>query len=350
MTHDIWILGATGRIGRAVAARLAHEGASVTLVGRDPARLASVGEGFATLVVPDLDAVPALIETHRPAVVINVAGEYARTAVAIARACLPGGHYVDLAADPTATTKMLSLNDDAVREGSTFVTAAGFGVLATEALVVRLCDGKPVPHRVRVDALGSVAMEAGLMGSAFAAAIVGMIMAGGRQYRDGRLVRTRLGAGAQTLALPDGETIKSAGAPTAELEAAHRASGSPNVSVTSALVPTALPVRLMLPAMQRLLFIPALRRMMINRLALTSLKEAPRPRPHSYGHAVIEWTDGTRREGWLQAEDAMDYTADVATEVALRLLRGEGPAGAYTPAAAFGASLATVGGASFILV
>jgi NAD(P)-dependent dehydrogenase (short-subunit alcohol dehydrogenase family) len=41
-TGEVWILGATGRIGRAVAARLAGTDVSPVLVGRDPDRLAAV--------------------------------------------------------------------------------------------------------------------------------------------------------------------------------------------------------------------------------------------------------------------------------------------------------------------
>ncbi|GAA5065528.1 hypothetical protein HNP84_006793 [Thermocatellispora tengchongensis] len=42
---------------------------------------------------------------------------------------------------------LLALHAEAVRAGSTLVTGAGFGVLATEALVAKLRDGRPTPHR-----------------------------------------------------------------------------------------------------------------------------------------------------------------------------------------------------------
>lgn len=79
------------------------------------------------------------------------------------------------------------------------------------------------------------------------------------------------------------------------------------------------------------------------------IKAAARPREHSWGHAVVTWPDGTSREGWLRADDGMDFTADVATEVAVRLSRGEGKPGAYTPGAAFGPDLAVAAGGAFLL-
>lgn len=73
------------------------------------------------------------------------------------------------------------------------------------------------------------------------------------------------------------------------------------------------------------------------------------PRPHSWGHAVIDWPDGARREGWLRADDGMDYTADAVMAAVMRLAEGDRPAGAYTPAAAFGPEIGTAAGGTFIL-
>jgi len=45
----------------------------------------------------------------------------------------------------------------------------------------------------------------------------------------------------------------------------------------------------------------------------------------------------------------MEFTADIATEVAVRLAKGNAEPGVFTPAAAFGPDLATAAGATFIL-
>ncbi len=352
---EVWILGATGRIGAAVAARLAARGLPMTLVGRNRARLEKVKSGLGQhdavkVVVADTSAImAALIARERPAVVFNAMGSYTETAVPIARACMPGGHYVDLAADLVAIPKLLDLDEAACAAGSALVTGAGFGVLATEAVVAKLCEARPTPSHVRVDALSSVSTAAGVIGEAFAAAIVDVITTGGRRYDSGRLVKARLGSDVHVHRFPDGQTMKSAGAPAGELVAAQRISGAPNVTVTTGLAPTSPIVRAALPALAALLSIPSLRRLTVRLMARTTLKAAPRPRTHSWGHAVLTWADGTSREGWLRTDDGMDYTAAVAAETAARLARGEGRPGAYTPAAAFGADLATAAGGVFIL-
>ncbi|PQM46891.1 hypothetical protein C1Y40_02916 [Mycobacterium talmoniae] len=42
MTGEIWVLGATGRVGREAAARLQQAGAEVVVAGRDRERLTQV--------------------------------------------------------------------------------------------------------------------------------------------------------------------------------------------------------------------------------------------------------------------------------------------------------------------
>lgn len=347
---SIWVLGATGRVGRAVTARLLDRGESVVLVGRESARLREMAAktGLRVVIADTADRIAAAIKEERPAVVVNTIGNYAESAAAIARACLPGGHYLDQAADLTAVPRLLDLHDEAVAAGRTLVTGAGFGVLATEAVVAALCEGRPVPAGVRVDAVASVAVEDGLLGAALAASILDVLTTGGRRYRDGELTRSRIGARAQRLLLPDGEHAAVSEAPSAELLAAQRASAAPEVSAATAMMPSSPVARAVLPFAGRLLGLEPLRRFAIRQLAGVRGKAAPRPRKHSWGHAVVTWPDGTTREGWLRADDAMDFTAGVSAEVAARLARGEGKPGAYTPAAAFGPDLVTAAGGEII--
>jgi short subunit dehydrogenase-like uncharacterized protein len=342
----IWILGATGRTGREIATRVAARGGTPVLVGRNADRLNKTAADLGLDDVLVTDDLPGAIARHRPAVVVNTIGGYAETAVPIARACLPGGHYVDLANDLVAMPRLLALHDEAAAAGSTFVTGAGFGVLGTEAVVSSLCADRPTPSAVRVDALPSVAIEGGRLGEALAQSIVSGLTSGGLRFENGRMIPTRLAADPREHALPDGQTAKSAGAPTGELLAAHVSSGAPAVVSTSGLMPTAPVVRAVLPLVGSLLRIPALRRFAVRRLAGIEAKPAPRPREYSWGHAVVTWADGTTREGWLRAGDAMDFTSNAAAEIAVRLARGEGRRGAFTPACAFGYELAEAAGAT----
>jgi short subunit dehydrogenase-like uncharacterized protein len=322
---QVWVLGGGGRVGGAVVGRLAGRGVRVTAVGRG-----------------------GQLPRGRPGVLVNAAGPDAGAAVARAWVTR-GGHYVDLGADLRSMRPVLALHGIAVQAGSTVVAGAGFGVLACEAVVARLCAGRPVPAWVRVDALASVATVAGPVGEAYAASVVDVLAGGGWRYEGGRPVRARLGAGALDLRLPDGETARPAGVPTGELLAARRISGAPDVRVTNALAPPAPLARAALPLVGAALAVPCVRRPAIRALAGVRRKAAPRPRTHSWGHAMAGWADGTVREGWLRAGDATQFAAETAAEIAARLARGEGRPGAYTPAELFGAELAEAAGGTFVL-
>ncbi|WP_425146972.1 saccharopine dehydrogenase NADP-binding domain-containing protein [Deinococcus sp.] len=353
MSNEIWVLGGTGRTGKAVATRLHRAGLSLALIGRDRERLAGVAaelDGAPRLFVGSLDAALAELAREAPAVLINTVGPFASTAARVARACPPGTHYVDVANELPAVQAILELDQQAKNAGQVLVAGAGFGVLASESVVLRLCEGRSPALRVRVDAVPSVALEPGVIGSALAGTILDGLPSGGRQVRDGRLARARLSAEAMRLTTPDGDLVTTASLPSGELLAAWHASRADAVVCASSEVPTGAWVQLILPVASALLRLPAIARFAVRRLAQVPLKARARPRPHSWAHARVEWASGEVREGWLRAgDDAMTFTATAVAEVAQRLARGEGRPGAYTPGALFGPALAeAVGGEFFI--
>jgi short subunit dehydrogenase-like uncharacterized protein len=371
MGTEVWILGGTGRSGRAIATELLSRGLSPILVGRDAARLqnaaaeqdaaAQPGTRTRTVVAASIEDMAAEIRGQQPAVVINTIGPFTTTAGPIARACLPSSHYVDLANDLPAVVALLDLDQQATAAGKTLVTGAGFGVTATESVVVQLSQQWTLqndnpPARVRVDMIPSLAMEAGVIGEALAGTILdgfpdarGRGRYEGRRYQNGRLIKARIAGDPASLTLPDGTKVVTASMPLGELIAAQRASRAPNVVSASSEAPSSPAVRAVLPLATTLLAIAPVRAFARKRLAAVKLKSRERPREYSYGHARLEWPDGTIREGWLQLGDAQAFTGAVAAEIARRLLAGQGRPGAFTPAALFGADLAQSCGAEYIL-
>jgi len=359
MESEVWILGGTGRSGRAIAAELLSRGVSPVLVGRDAGRLrdaAARADNGRTVIAGSVESITAEIRRQRPAVVINTIGPFTMTAVPIVRACLPGSDYIDLANDVAAVLATLGLNAAAADAGRTVVTGAGFGVTASESVVVKLCQGRPAPARVRVDMIPSLETEAGVIGEALAGTILdglpGVEGGGryqGRRYQDGHLVAARLGGDVMHLTLPDGARVTTASIPLGELVAAERASGAPSVVAASSEMPSSLAARAVLPLAGALLAIGPVRSFAKTRLARVKLKARMRPRPYSWGHARVEWADGSTQEGWLRVGDAQLFTGAVPAEVARRLLTGEGRPGAFTPAALFGPSLALACGAEYVI-
>ncbi|GAA4560234.1 saccharopine dehydrogenase NADP-binding domain-containing protein [Pseudonocardia xishanensis] len=345
----MWVLGGSGRSGRAIAEELRAGGLEPVLVGRDGARLATAARGGPTVVVGSIAEMAAAIRRERPAVVVNTVGPFVRTAEPLVAAALAAGaHYLDLANDVDAATATLSRDTAAREAGRTVVTGAGFGVTATESVVVRLCRDEPAATAVRVDMVPSVELVEGPLGEAIAASVLeGFAQGGspGRRYRDGRLVPTRFAGDPLRLRLPDGEQVTTVAMPFGELVAAQRASRAPDVVSATSEVPSSPLLGLIVPVIGAILRLGRVRRFAIRRVAGLRLTARPRPREHSWAHASVEWSDGRVREGWLRLGDAQAFTVSVAAEVARRLLAGDGRPGAFTPAALFGPGLAeTCGG------
>ncbi|GAB3430474.1 saccharopine dehydrogenase family protein [Actinophytocola sediminis] len=348
MTGEIWVLGATGRVGREAVARLRQTGAEVVVAGRDRERLAGVGQD-ARVVTGSLHEVCARLATEAPAVVINTVGPFTRTAPQVALACPPGTHYVDVAAELSAFALLHDMHREAVATGRTLVSGAGFGVLATEGILLHLLAEEDTPSRVRIDAVASVAIDAGAIGDALAATIVDTVRAGGREVRRGRLVRARAGGAAERLTTPDGDVVTTASVGGGELFAAWRASGAPSVIGASALVPANPAARAALPAIGGLLRLPGVAGFATRRLAgITTATATPRPRRSSWARARVEWPGGRVRTGWLRTGEGMTFTVGAVTEVARRLANGDGRPGAFTPGRLFGPEVALAAGAEFV--
>jgi short subunit dehydrogenase-like uncharacterized protein len=347
--QTIWILGATGKGGRAIASELIGNDADVVLVGRDPDRLATVAASLGgqncTILSPGPVELVALIAAERPTVVVNTIGPFGETSAPLARACLAAGsHYVDLANELPPVQAVLNMDADARSEGVTLVTGAGFGVLATETLVIELVSGRPAAARATVAAMPAVDG----LGSAVLSSVIDAVAYGGRRYRDGHLVRTRLGAEHAWIALPDSPAIQALAVPTGELEAAHRASGAGDVVAFSSEVPSGRTVRAVLPVLSALLAARPIRagvQRLVNRARLTPPAKSG---DTSWAYARLEWPDGTHGQAWLRTGEGYRFTARVAAHTATRISEGQGAPGAFTPGALFGADLARDAGAQII--
>jgi len=345
----IWILGATGKSGRAIAAELIGSGADVVLLGRDHDRLAAVAASLGgqnrTILSSGPAELAALIEAEKPPVVVNTIGPFGETSTPLARACLAAGsHYLDLANELQPVQALLNMDADARNTGVTLVTGAGFGVLATEALVIELVSGRLPAARATVAAMPT----ADGLGSAVLASVIDAVAYGGRRYRDGQLVRTRLGAEHAWIPLPDLPATRCAAVPTGELEAARRASGAGDVVAFSSEVPSGRTVRAVLPVVSALLAARPIRAGAQRLVSRARLAPPAKSGDISWAYARLEWPDGSHREAWLRTGEGYRFTARVAAHTAARISDSVVDRGAFTPGALFGADLARSAGAKII--
>ena len=348
-TNDIWVLGATGRSGRAIASELASRGVAMTLVGRDAVTLRqaaeSLGTEVGTFAASTIEDMAAAISRSKPRIVINTIGPFTKTAVAIVNACPPGTHYLDIGNELPAFLSLFAMNDELAQTGRCVVPGAGWGVLGTESVVLKLCEGRPPAMKVRVDSVAAV-KASGPLGLTLAQTIVEGITFGGRRYTGGKLARALAGDDQEEFSLPDGSMAVTRLIASGELEAARRASQAYDVVAGFPAVPGGL-IRFFIPAMALLFSIPVVRRQASARLA--KLVPPPSKTEVSWARARVEWPDGLVRTGWLRAGDGYDFLAKACAGVAQRLQDGEGRPGCFTPGALFGSQLATDAGGVFLL-
>ena len=148
--HDLVVLGATGFVGRLLAAYLAREapaGMRVALAGRSHERLAKVRADLPAaarewpLVVCDATDAEQVGELARSTrVVVTTVGPYARYGLPLVRACAEAGtHYADLTGEVLFVRDAADVaHETAASTGARIVTACGFDSIPSDLGVLLL--------------------------------------------------------------------------------------------------------------------------------------------------------------------------------------------------------------------
>ena len=350
---ETWILGASGRCGRAITHHLAGAGLLPVLVGRDGMGLrnlaATVSDDTRVVTVETIEDIASEITRNAPKVVINTIGPFDKSALPIAQACPPGTHYVDVSNEISSILPILELGAAAKLTDRTLVTGAGFGILAVESVVMALCSNRPGAQRIRAATIPVMAPTSFRIGAAMAGSIISSLFLGGLQYREAQLIHMPVFGDMEILNLPDGAQVETFAVPSGDLIGAQRASGAAFVIAASSLVPNSAMWRRLLPVAARLCWFRTFHNLVGRLLADVTLTPQSAGATHSWAHARVEWPSGEIRQGWLRTGEAMAFTAAVAADIVLRLAHDDAPPGAYTPGALFGPDLALRAGGEFLL-
>ena len=160
--HDLVVFGATGFVGRLLAAELAENAPGhlrIALAGRDEARLHDVRASLPgaarqwPVVVADSRDDAALDRLARSTrVVVTTVGPYARHGFGLARACAAAGtHYADLTGEVLYVRRLVDeLQETAERTGARLVPSCGFDSVPSDLGVLMLHE------RVHADGAGDL--------------------------------------------------------------------------------------------------------------------------------------------------------------------------------------------------
>jgi short subunit dehydrogenase-like uncharacterized protein len=329
-----WLLyGATGRTGTLIAEEAVARGHRPTLAGRDPERLRLLAERlelpWAAGAAADL---PRLLGDA--SLVLLAAGPFGTTSPPVLRACLDAGvHYLDIANEVPVATAVLAADTEARRRGVTVLPAVGFGTVASDGLASYVAD--QVPGAVRLD----LAIIPGNAGSSAGAreSTLHVLSGGGRVRRDGRLVRTRLGAQARRQSTPVGPRTF-APVPTADLVVSGHTTGIADISVAFPVPMPPLVARVAMPAFPLLL-------RAASRLPQRSTTGDPDINSYLWARATA--ADGQSTQMWARTGEGYAYTARAAILVVEATLRSD-PLGATTVTRAFGSELSFEAGGELL--
>jgi short subunit dehydrogenase-like uncharacterized protein len=161
-THDLVVFGATGFVGRLLAAYLAESAPAdlrIALAGRSRARCEEVRAGlpaaasdWAVLEADsgDPSSLAALAESTR--VLVTTVGPYARYGLPVVEACARAGtHYADLTGEVLFVREAIDSCDALAREsGARIVHSCGFDSVPSDLAALLLAE------RARADGAGSL--------------------------------------------------------------------------------------------------------------------------------------------------------------------------------------------------
>lgn len=336
-TRSNWLLyGAYGGTGRLVLEEALRRGHRPVLGGRDGARLAVLGQahGLKTLSLPLDNAAALRAALSTVSTVLNAAGPFAVTGPQMRAACLAAGcSYIDVSGEIDDFEAALACDDMAHRAGIAIIPGAGYGVVFAESLAGHLSRRLPDATwlRLSLDTQTTGRSRGALLSVASA------IASGGREMHENRLRRRAFGFSMWRAPDPGAGKVNFAAAPMAELVAAQRSTGIPNIVAGIPLSRAAATVmRLAGPLLARLIRWQAARAPRANSAGASDATSATL-RSRVWGE--VGNAAGIIEAAMLETGEGYRSAAVVAVR-AIELQMSAPRVGALTPAQAFGADFA----------
>jgi short subunit dehydrogenase-like uncharacterized protein len=340
------IYGAYGYTGVLVAEEALRRGHRPLLAGRSAQKLAPLAARLGLEAVTlDLGEGPALRRAlERVSLVFHAAGPFIDTSDAMIRACLEAGtSYVDITGEVAVFQNTFTHDEAAKKRGVALVSGVGFDVVPTDCMARYLSEKLPGATELEIAVAGLDQVSAGTAKSMFDGMLIG-----GQARRDGKLAPMPTGRDVRRIRFADRERSAMAIA-WGDIETAFHTTGIPNITTYMAL-----PKRLtaaahntwrlqafMAPVTRALLGAGPVKQAIVR--AIEKRVPGPDARAREGGRSQV-WAkvadpSGRSVEAWLETVDGYTFTA-LAGVRAVEKIFAHAPAGALTPARAFGADFA----------
>jgi short subunit dehydrogenase-like uncharacterized protein len=341
------VYGAYGYTGRRIVRALLSRGHRPVLAGRDAGQLQALACEYGDLQTRVFDANSFPGPPGFPGkrgLLINAAGPFAYTAVALARSCIESGcHYMDVGNEPGVLQEIYKLNDEAAAAGVVLLPGAGFGVTLSSCLALRLKVA--VPDANDLDIL--LAPSSAGRGPGTQKTFLQGVLQGAMGVRDGVWQQLPRYGTPRRRRLPFGQMTLIPAA-LGDAEAARLTTNINNITAHIGLrLPPALAVCI-LNGVRLALNAPGIRQKVRKRIMSPSRTGKVPPsaeartgtfREHrSYVWAACRSRTGSERAMWVEAGEGYEVTVEAVVASADAIASGKvSRYGAHTAASAFGA-------------
>ncbi len=346
---SLLIYGANGFTGALIAERARDRGLRPVLAGRSREAVEAIGARLGLPVrVFDLTSPDAVVEGLRGMrLVLHCAGPYSKTSRPMVDACLrAGAHYLDITGESAVLEAVLARDGEARAANVVLLPAVGFDVVPTDCMAAKLHGALPDATALELGFSGGLQMSPGTAKTAVEGLHVGALV-----RRDGKIVALP-GPRTRELPFPGGPRFGMS-IPWGDLVTAFHSTGIPNITVYTVMSRQVAKWAPMLRFWAPILRMPATIGFLQKRAGKRALgpSEETRKTGRTLVWGRVENAAGVAVEGHLEVPEGYELTVLASLESAVRVLRGDVPAGATTPSKAFGADFVTTlpGAGAFII-
>jgi len=329
------LYGAYGMTGRLIVDEALRRGHRPVLAGRDAAKLEQLQQitGLRTAHLPLERASALRAALSRMRCVVLAAGPYEATGPIMRAACLEARcSYLDINAAVDDFRQALTCDDGARAAGVAVIPGAGYGVAFGECLAAQTALRLPDATSLRL----SLATETEGRSRAATLTVTGALARGGLEVQDGKLRDRPIAFSTWLAPSLEASATRFAAMPMAELVAAYRSTGIPNIVAGIPMSRAAAAfVRATSPWIGKVLTRAAVRRS--AQVSAPSQSAITTMRSRIWAEARND--DGQRAAGMLETGEGYRAAA-AATVRAVELLLRSPRIGALTPVQAFGADFA----------
>ncbi|MBM4073358.1 MAG: hypothetical protein FJ271_31215, partial [Planctomycetes bacterium] len=223
------IYGANGYTGSLIAREAARRGQAPILAGRNAAAVSALATelGLEQRIV-GLDVPQAIDDACRGVrVVLNCAGPFSRTALALAEACLRmATHYLDITGEIDVFEALAGRDAAAAAQGVLLLPGVGFDVVPTDCLAAHLKRRLPTATRLRL----GFQSTGGRLSRGTATTMVEGLGARGVVRQDGVLMSVPLAWKTRVIDFGIGP-VKAITIPWGDVSTAYHSTGIPDIEV-----------------------------------------------------------------------------------------------------------------------